>query len=122
MHLLLPLSILSAAILAAPTPPSDRPPLPPVLSADTDTPGLAVGDKAPPATLTDIHGESVELEDLSARGPLVVVFYRGGWCPYCNKALAKWQDSLHKLSAAGATLVAISPETADHAAKTSDKA
>jgi len=47
-------------------------------------PGLAVGDHAPNFTLPDALGQSVTLADLLAQGPVVVVFYRGEWCPYCH--------------------------------------
>ncbi len=50
------------------------------------------------------------MKELLAKGPLLISFYRGGWCPYCNLALKALQDSLSAIKARGVTLVAISPE------------
>ncbi len=71
---------------------------------------LQVGEVAPEVELADAEGRRVCTEPLLAAGPVVVTFYRGGWCPYCNLALRALQDSLPGIRAAGAELVAISPE------------
>jgi peroxiredoxin len=84
-------------------------------------PGLAVGDKAPDFTLTDAVGKQVRLADLLAEGPVVVTFYRGEWCPYCNLQLRALQDALPEITATGATLVAISPQAPDHALTMTEK-
>ena len=73
---------------------------------------LKVGDKAPAFTLNDPDGNTVSSADLLARGPLVVTFYRGVWCPYCNMDLQALQEALPKIKELGANLVAISPQTA----------
>lgn len=73
-------------------------------------PGLSLGERAPDATLTTESGSTVRLASLYANGPVVVVFYRGGWCPYCHRALAAWRGKVGELAAAGGTLVAITPE------------
>jgi peroxiredoxin len=73
----------------------------------------AVGAPAPLFTLPDARGGDVALSDLLAQGPVVLVFYRGAWCPYCNLQLAAFQAALADIRAAGATLVAVSPQTAD---------
>ena len=73
----------------------------------------AVGTRAPNFRLQDARGGKVELAELRARGPVVVVFYRGPWCPYCNLQLAAFQGALDDIIAAGASLVAISPQTPD---------
>ena len=73
---------------------------------------LKVGDKAPAFTLKDADGVDVSSIDLLARGPLVVTFYRGVWCPYCNMDLQAIEAALPSLKALGAQLVAISPQTA----------
>jgi peroxiredoxin len=80
---------------------------------DAGAAGLALkaGDAAPPFTLSDPHGESVSSRDLLAHGPLVVSFYRGVWCPYCNMELQALQAELARFREAGASLVAISPQT-----------
>jgi peroxiredoxin len=74
---------------------------------------LGVGADAPPFTLPDARGGEVALEDLLAKGPVVLVFYRGAWCPYCNLQLAALQSALSDIEAAGATLVGVSPQTPD---------
>ncbi len=70
------------------------------------------GDPAPDFTLLDPDGKPVSLRDLLARGPLVLSFYRGVWCPYCNLELQALQEALPEIAARGASLVAISPQTA----------
>ncbi len=74
---------------------------------------LNVGGAMPDFTLTDAEGKAVKSADLLARGPLVVVFYRGAWCPYCNLYLHHWQQYLPQLAQRSATLVAISGEGPD---------
>jgi len=82
---------------------------------------LQVGAALPPLTLPDAAGKPVDLQALNATGPLVIVFYRGGWCPYCNLELREWQRLLPQLRELGATLVAISPQTPDHSLSTAEK-
>jgi peroxiredoxin len=73
---------------------------------------LKAGDRAPDFVLTDPDGRPVAASDLLAHGPLVVSFYRGVWCPYCNMDLQALQAALPAITARGAALVAISPQTA----------
>jgi peroxiredoxin len=73
---------------------------------------LKVGDKAPSFTLKDPEGNAVSSAALLAKGPLVLTFYRGIWCPYCNMDLQAIQEALPRIKALGAKLVAISPQTA----------
>ena len=82
---------------------------------------LKVGDRMPSFDLPDATGKRVRSGDLLLRGPLLLTFYRGEWCPYCNLALKALQDELPKITASGATLVAISPQTPDHSLSTSEK-
>lgn len=82
---------------------------------------INIDDTAPAFSLPDATGTTVALADLLAKGPVVVTFYRGGWCPYCNRSLKEFQDRLTDITAAGATLVAISPETPDNALSTAEK-
>lgn len=72
---------------------------------------LKAGDKAPVFTLEDPEGKPVSSRDLLAHGPLVVSFYRGVWCPYCNMELQALEVALPEFAALGASLVAISPQT-----------
>ena len=74
---------------------------------------LRVGDRAPGFRLPDARGGDVALDDLLARGPVVLVFYRGAWCPYCNLQLAAFQSAVADIRAAGAELLAVSPQTPD---------
>ena len=82
---------------------------------------LKVGDKAPSVMLNNVKGQPVDLGELLKSGPLIVTFYRGGWCPYCNLELKAFQDVLPEIKAAGASLVAISPEKPDDSLSTSEK-
>jgi len=82
---------------------------------------LKVGDKAPDFTLPDPTGKEVKLSDLLESGPVVLTWYRGGWCPYCNIALLALQKKLPEFKEAGAQLVAITPETPDHSLDTTEK-
>src|SRR3984957_1808468 len=84
-----------------------------VRSSDVLNNALKVGDAAPEFTLPDAFGHEVSLKSLLAGGPLVISFYRGEWCPYCNLELRELQAALPKIQALGAKLVAISPEKPD---------
>ena len=75
------------------------------------------GDTAPAFTLKDPEGKPMSSRDLLAKGPLVVSFYRGVWCPYCNLELQALQSALPEITARGASLVAISPQTAPNSRK-----
>ncbi len=76
---------------------------------------LQVGAKAPDFSLPDSHGKAVSLSGLLARGPAVVTFYRGGWCPFCDLQLRAYQGVLGQIRDLGAELVAVSPQTPDYA-------
>lgn len=77
--------------------------------------GLQPGDPAEDAALQNASGETVRLAEQWARGPVVLVFYRGGWCPFCNLQLRAYQGILPDIEALGARLIAISPQSPDHA-------
>jgi peroxiredoxin len=83
--------------------------------------GLAVGQKAPGFTAKDQQGKTINLYKTLKKGQVVLIFYRGNWCPNCSRALKSYQDSLVALSARNVTVIAISPETAEGVAKTIDK-
>jgi peroxiredoxin len=83
---------------------------------------VKVGDTLAPFELPDTTGQTRTLEELTAHGPVVIVFYRGGWCPYCNVTLHTYQrDLLPQLAAHSARLVAISPEAPDASLSTQEK-
>jgi peroxiredoxin len=84
---------------------------------------IAVGDRVEDFTLPDATGSPVALTELVAEGPAVIVFYRGGWCPYCNLALRTYQtELLPQLGRYGARLVAISPQSPDQSLTTAERA
>ena len=84
--------------------------------------GLQVGEKAPMFSAKDSKGREVSLQKLLKKGKVVLVFYRGYWCPFCNKQLAQLQDSLQLILQKGASVVAITPETDENIEKTVKKA
>ncbi|XPV77567.1 MAG: peroxiredoxin-like family protein [Desulfovibrio sp.] len=79
------------------------------------------GQKLTDFTLQNPKGETVSLKQLRKNGPVVITFYRGGWCPYCNVELRAYQQVLDKIIAAGAALVAITPELPDASLSTTEK-
>jgi peroxiredoxin len=75
---------------------------------------LVKGDKAPLFSLPNAKGRSTNIEDVLNQGPVVLTFYRGVWCPYCNLHLKSYQQILPQILEAGANLVAVSPMTPDN--------
>lgn len=82
---------------------------------------LNVGEIAPDFALPSATGAMISLSSLLIKGPVVLAFYRGGWCPYCSTELRALQAKLPEITAAGATLVAISPQTPDNSISTAEK-
>lgn len=76
-------------------------------------PGLRVGEKAPDFSLPNAFGSQVRLTDLLSKGPVVLTFYRGAWCPYCNLQLRGLQQTLPFIEREGARLVAVTPQRPD---------
>ncbi|MCL7764611.1 AhpC/TSA family protein [Polaribacter sp. Z014] len=74
---------------------------------------LKVGEKAPSFELPNAEGKLISLDSLLEEGPLVITFYRGDWCPYCNLQLRALQAKLNEIKDLGANLVAISPQVPD---------
>lgn len=79
------------------------------------------GDKAPNFTLKNAKGESVTLYDELKNGPVVLIWYRGGWCPYCNLTLKRLQEEMPNFKKYGASLVALTPELPDSSLSTVEK-
>ncbi len=82
---------------------------------------LKPGDIAPDFILPNVDGRSVRLYSELERGPVVLVFYRGGWCPYCNIHLRGFQKMLPQFQAAGAQVIAVSPQLPDQSLTTQQK-
>lgn len=82
---------------------------------------LSVGDAAPAFTLPDHLGNAVALSELVQMGPVLINFYRGEWCPYCNLELRAYQQHLDRIRGAGASLVAISPMLPDSSLDLAEK-
>lgn len=82
---------------------------------------LSVGAKAPSFTLPSATGQDVALDELLAEGPVVLTFYRGAWCPYCNIALRSLQQHHDDITARGAHLVAVSPQIPDESLSLTEK-
>lgn len=82
---------------------------------------LNVGEKAPNFTLNNALNKPVSLYDELKNGPVVLTWYRGGWCPYCNITLHVLQERLPEFKSEGATLIALTPEVPDKSLSTSEK-
>ncbi|HEV8081853.1 MAG TPA: peroxiredoxin-like family protein [Chitinophagaceae bacterium] len=90
-------------------------------NAQTKPAGLKVGDKAPEFTAKDQNDKVISLKDALKNGKVVLIFYRGQWCPYCNKQLKGIEDSLSLLTSKGASVLAITPEQPASVGKTIEK-
>jgi len=82
---------------------------------------VGVDEAAPDFALPNSAGKSIVLKELLRSGPVILTFYRGGWCPYCNIQLRAYQSVLPQIGASGARLVAISPQLPDNSLDTADK-
>ena len=92
-----------------------------IVSAQDKPEGLFINSKAPDFKAKDQSGVEVNLKDVRKKGPVVIIFYRGNWCPYCSKSLSRFQDSLQFITEKGAQLIAISPEASEGVSKTIEK-
>ncbi|HEX6846294.1 MAG TPA: peroxiredoxin-like family protein [Chitinophagaceae bacterium] len=91
------------------------------LSAQEKPEGLFINSKAPDFRSIDQYGKEIRLKDVLRDSVVVLVFYRGQWCPYCSKQLRKLEDSLQLITAKGARLIAITPEKPEYITKTIEK-
>lgn len=89
--------------------------------AQKEDSSVIVGDKAPKFQAKDQNGNTISSKDILKEEQLIVVFYRGQWCPLCNKHLSHLQDNVAKFNEAGARLIAISPEIPVSVEKTVNK-
>lgn len=83
--------------------------------------GLFINSKAPDFKATDQYGNEIRLKDVLKDSLVVLVFYRGQWCPYCNRQLKKLEDSLQLVKEKGARLIAVTPEKPEFISKTIEK-
>jgi peroxiredoxin len=83
--------------------------------------GLFINSKAPDFRAIDQYGKEIRLKDVWKDSVVVLIFYRGQWCPYCNKQLKKLEDSLQLIKEKGARLIAITPEKPEFISKTIEK-
>lgn len=91
------------------------------LSAQEAPEGLFINSKAADFKAKDQNGNEIRLKDLLKKGKVVLVFYRGQWCPYCNRQLKKLEDSLALIKEKGATVIAVTPELPENITKTIEK-
>lgn len=75
---------------------------------------IQIGDQIPEFSLPNALGKIVSSEEILKNEKIVLAFYRGGWCPYCNLELKFLQDSLIRIKNKGAALIAVSPQSPDH--------
>lgn len=83
--------------------------------------GLKVGTLAPDFKASDQKGYEYHLQNALKEGPVVMIFYRGHWCPVCNRHLSKLEEELSKITDRGASVIAVSPEKPDYIQKTIEK-
>jgi peroxiredoxin len=96
-------------------------------AADVPTTATAVkpigkGEKAPDAMVYTRDNQPVKLSDIYSKAPTVVIFYRGGWCPYCNKHLSNISKVEKDIAAAGAQIIAVTPDSPEYLSQTAEKA
>jgi len=92
-----------------------------LIDSGIDGKALGDGDKAPTFALPNATGKTIDLANLLKDGPVVISFYRGAWCPYCNLEVGALQAKLPEIEAAGAKLIAISPELPDNSLEFQEK-
>lgn len=92
-----------------------------IANAQEKPEGLFINSKAPDFKADDQNGKTVRLKDILKDSLVVLVFYRGQWCPYCNKHLKKLEDSLQLIKDRGAKLIAVTPEKPENILKTIGK-
>lgn len=92
-----------------------------LLEDNTALLSLQTGEIAPDFSLPDTSGHLVQLSDLLVRGPVVVTFYRGGWCPHCGGYLRDLERAIDEFYSAGINVLAISPQNQAHSAETAER-
>lgn len=117
--MLRPLTLVLAAAFALPALPllAEEP----AQKAPAASLGLPTGQTAPDVRMARENGNPVMLNDLMGQQPIVLIFYRGSWCPYCNKSLQQWQGAFSDIAGLGAVPVGITPEGPDGMNKTTEQ-
>jgi peroxiredoxin len=92
-----------------------------VAESDLVKQALNIGDHAPDFVLNNAVNHPVQLSSLLHKGPVILTWYRGGWCPYCNLQLRFMQQCLAQFTELGASLVALTPELPDQSLDTKEK-
>lgn len=82
--------------------------------------GLAVGDTVSDFSAVGVNVDTFQLYKTIAESPVVLIFYRGQWCPVCSRHISALQDSMHLIASQGATLVGVSPEKPSYAQQMAD--
>lgn len=109
-------TLVASLVCAVPSLAGD-PPTPEAQTAPAKAWGPVVGEKAPGGELLNATSEPVQIESLYGKGPVVIIFYRGSWCPYCTRSLRDYDAHMDEFKAMNATIVAISPEKPGYASQ-----
>lgn len=94
----------------------------PTSAEDAAAHALKAGDRVPEISFKDADGEPVTLASHLENGPVVLIFYRGGWCPYCVKQLKQFENNRERIEAAGGKIIAVSTEIPEFTGQTHAKA
>ena len=86
------------------------------LAKSMPNPGIAVGQIAPDFTLPDAYGETLNLKQALKKGPVILVFYRGAWCPFCNLHLHALKQNIARFNKYNAQLITVTPQKPDKSA------
>ena len=92
-----------------------------ILFAQEKPEGLFINSKAPDFKAADQYKNEIRLKDVLKDSLVVLVFYRGQWCPFCNRQLKKLEDSLSFIKSKGARLIGVTPERPEYISKTIEK-
>lgn len=92
-----------------------------LIATAQDPQGLSVGDKAPDIDASDQNRNIFNLANQLEKGPVVLFFYRGHWCKYCNRQLEELSDSIELIIEKGASVITVTPETSEYVDQTSEK-
>lgn len=92
-----------------------------LIASDILSKAITVGQKLPDGRLAAVSGGDVEIDRLINGKPLVISFYRGGWCPYCNLELKALESISNEIETLGANIIAMSPESISHIKETKKK-